>query len=54
MAKQTTQQLNQKLTQIVNRKEPSVYTNEAKQALSSKSQQDKRTAITEYKKWQRS
>lgn len=54
MAKQTTQQLNQKLTQIVNRKEPSVYTKDAKQALSSKSPQDKRTAITEYNKWQRS
>lgn len=54
MSKQSTKQLNQKLTQIVNRKEPSVYTNEAKQALSSRNPQDKRTAINEYNKWQRS
>lgn len=54
MAKQSTQQLNQRLTQIVNKNEPSVYTKDVKQALSSKSPQDKRTAITEYNKWQRS
>lgn len=54
MKKQTAKQLNPKLVKLIDRNEPSVYRNDAKDALKSKSPLDKQIAIKNYNSWLRS